>query len=170
MNFMNTSGDLAQLTDTIETQVCLLRQLATDLSDCRTAYAAMDLDAIYMHVESQTSLCGRLREAERARAAAWDAARAAFQVEFPGAANATVSGDLKQWIARVDPVLAERLRRALTEMALAEGQVRHFHRAHSVMLEGSRRTIDMLANALAIFAPMYAAPRQLPAKAEGSQP
>jgi len=169
MNAMNASADLAHLTDTIETQVRLLRELATDLAECRTAYAAMDLNAIYFHVEAQTSLCDRLREAEKARAIAWDAARSDFQADFPGSANATAGGDLKQWIATVDPALAERLRRALTEMALAEGQVRHLHRAHSVMLEGSRRTIGMLANALAIFAPMYAAPRKAPAKTEGAQ-
>lgn len=165
---MNAPSEIAQLTSTIETQVNLLRDLASDLADCRGAYAAMDLDAIYTHVEAQTSLCERLREAERARAAAWNAARSAFEVDFPGAPNGSVSGDLKSWITSVDPALAERLRRALTEMALAEGQVRHVHRAHAVMLEGSRRTIDMLANALAIFSPMYAVPRHGPAKTEGA--
>ncbi len=167
---MKTPSEIGQVTEAIETQVGLLRELASDLAACRTAYAAMDLEAIYAHVAAQTSLCERLREAEAARAAAWQSARGVLRLTPSGSPDTRYgSGELKTWIANVDPILAERLRRALTEMALAEGQVRHLHRAHAVMLEGSRRTIDMLANALAMFSPMYAAPRNLPPNAETRQ-
>lgn len=156
---MNTPREIVQLTDAVEVQVRLLRELASDLNACRGAYAAMDLDAIYRHVASQTSLCERLRQVDLERAAAWRAAHAALRPQANGRAGADASADLKDWIASVDTGLAERLRRALTDMAIAEGQVRHLHRAHAVMLEGSRRTIEMLANALAMFSPTYAAPR-----------
>jgi hypothetical protein len=166
---MNTPTEIVQLTDAVEAQVRLLRELAGDLSECRTAYAAMDLDGIYAHVAAQTSLCERLCEAEKARAAAWQAVCVALRAHSNGAGSRDVGAGLQEWISRIDPAIAERLRRALTEMALAEGQVRHLHRAHAVMLEGSRRTIDMLANALAMFSPMYAAPRSAPPNLEARQ-
>jgi len=166
---MNTPSEIVQLTDAVEAQVRLLGELAGDLSDCRRAYAAMDLDAIYAHVAAQTSLCDRLRQAEASRAAAWQAVCVALRAHSNGSGARDVGAGLQEWIANVDPALAHRLRRALTEMALAEGQVRHLHRTHAVMLEGSRRTIDMLANALAMFSPMYAAPRSAPPNLEARQ-
>lgn len=166
---MNTPFEIVQLTDAVEAQVRLLGELAGDLSSCRRAYAAMDLDAIYAHVAAQTSLCHRLLEAEAGRAAAWQAVCVALRAHSNGSATQDMGTGLQKWLVTVDPVLAERLRRALTEMALAEGQVRHLHRAHAVMLEGSRRTIDMLANALAMFSPMYAAPRNAPPSLEARQ-
>jgi hypothetical protein len=167
---MTTPTEFAQLTETIEAQARLLRELASDLSESQSAYVAMNLEAIYSHAAAQTELCERLRGAERARASAWRAARAALPMDLSDAETGRAGSELKNWIAESDPALAERLRRALTDMALAEGQVRHLHQAHTVMLEGSRRTIQMLANALTIFSPMYAAPRNAAPGAQAGRP
>ncbi|MGH9738529.1 MAG: hypothetical protein ACRD4X_08055 [Candidatus Acidiferrales bacterium] len=155
---MSAVVETAQLAEAIEAQSRLMRKLANEMEESRTAYIAMNLEAIYGHVTAQTELCERLSEADRARAAASQALRAALPAELWTEGNA-LPDDLNRWFATIDPASAERLRHAITDMALAEGQARHLHRAHAVMLEGSRRTIQMLANALTTFSPFYSAPQ-----------
>lgn len=155
---MSAVVETAQLAEAIEAQSRLLRQLTKEMEESRTAYIAMNLEAIYGHVAAQTELCERLSEADRARAAASQALREALPQELRAEGDA-LPGDLNRWFATIDPASAEKLRHAITDMALAEGQARHLHRAHAVMLEGSRRTIQMLANALTTFSPFYSAPQ-----------
>jgi hypothetical protein len=49
----------------------------------------------------------------------------------------------------------------LVELAVAEGEVRHVNHVHSVLLDGARRTLHVLSNAMATLSPMYAPPSVL---------
>ncbi len=63
--------ETSNLVAAIEKQTALFRELEVALQASRTAYKARNLELIYIHLDSQTTLCARLRElqAEAARAA-----------------------------------------------------------------------------------------------------
>lgn len=148
---MNPNLQTVSLAGTLEKQLHLLRELSGELMACRTAYVKMDLDAIYQHIASQSALCDQLRQVEGERQSAWRAACVGCGVD-PSA------GDLAALLTRLDPCSATRIREIVTELALAEGELRHLNRAQMVLVEGSRRTLGILANVLSSFAPMYARP------------
>ncbi|MBZ5503160.1 MAG: hypothetical protein LAN59_13140 [Acidobacteriia bacterium] len=152
---MTMRPEILYLVEVLERQLSLIRELASDLIACRASYVAMDLDGIYQHVAVQDALCEKLRQAAAQRSIAWQSAAAAMGLSSAGDAPGT-------WIASLDPELAARLRRVLTELALTEGQVRHLNQVHLTVVEGSRRTLSVLANALAAFAPIYAPPAATP--------
>jgi len=140
-----------KLTETIERELRLLRELAGDLIACRTAFVGMDLDAMYGYIGKQASLCERLKAAGQERVQAWNE-------EFAGRRQPADEKDLRCWIESLEPATGRRVKELLTELALAEGEVRNLNRVHTQFLDGSRRTLNVLANALAIFAPTYAQP------------
>jgi hypothetical protein len=145
------SPEIASLTDTIERELGLLRELAGDLIACRAAFTGMDLDAIYVHIAKQAMLCQKLQKAEEERIKAWQEGAA-------HAGNLTPGGDLRAWIQSLDPPVALRLRALLTELVVAEGEVRNLNRVHTLLIDGSRKTLNVLTNALASFSPTYTAP------------
>jgi hypothetical protein len=49
--------------------------------------------------------------------------------------------------------------RTLTSLAIAEADVRHMNHAHSVLLQGTCRTLKVMSNAFAGMAPTYLPPR-----------
>jgi hypothetical protein len=139
------------LTETIERELSLLRELAGDLIACRSAFVGMDIEAIYAHIGRQAKLCEKLRLAGQERASAW-------QAEFKPSMKPQGNKDIRSWIKSLDPAVGQRMRELLTELALAEGEVRNLNRVHTLFLEGSRRTLNVMANALAVFAPTYTPP------------
>ena len=145
------SPEIANLTDTIERELNLLRELAGDLIACRTAFTGMDLDAIHMHVAKQAMLCEKLQKVEAERATAWQTGAQRGGLPTPG-------GAVRAWIQSLDPPVAARLRELLTELVVAEGEVRNLNRVHTLLIDGSRKTLNVLTNALAAFNPTYAAP------------
>lgn len=154
-----TQPDTTRLTEMIEARARLLRELASDMEAARCAYAAMDLEAIYGHVAAQRAICEQLQDLERNRNETAG--------DMHGAAQAglrTTKGDEKgaraMSLSAGDPALAQRLRRALAEMAAAERQARQTHRAHVLILEGTRRTIQTMSNALMMFSAVYSRPPQ----------
>jgi hypothetical protein len=159
-------AEIAKLTRTIQEELGLLRELAGDLMACRQAFTGMDLDSIYTHVAKQATLCEKLQVVGQERAAAWKA-------EFAGRSHPANETDLRVWLASLDPEIGRHMRELLTELALAEGEVRNLNHVHTLFLNGSRRTLNVLANALAAFSPTYAPPqatKALTGTAVGTRP
>jgi hypothetical protein len=150
---MTTQTELAfgRLTDMLESRLSLLRELARELVVCRRAYVAMDLEAIYGHIERQSAACRDLREAEESRSRAWQAVSATLE-------ESSTDRDLETSIETLRPDMAAHLRRVLSESALAEDEIRHLNQANTVLIDGSRRTLNVLANVLVAFSPTYARP------------
>jgi len=148
--------EMASFKEVLERQLTLLRALANELLVCRDAYVSMNLEAIYSHLAKQISLCDELRRVEADRSAAWRAASS------QGASNATelpaVDRELNSWMAALEPEVTASVRRLLKELELVEGQVRHLNRVQMVLLDGSRRTLNILSNALGAFSATYARP------------
>lgn len=148
---MTMLPELATLLAALEYQLKLLRQLGAELAACRPAFGTMDLEAIYSHISSQSAICEKLQKVEEERASSWQAASSRFGLP-------SINGDLLAWAGSLEPEIADRFRRVLTELALAEAEVRHLNQIHTVLLDGSRRTLNVLANALSAFSPTYTLP------------
>ena len=123
-----------------ERQLLLLRELVRDLLLCRTDYASMSLEEIYWHLAEQASLCDQFRriQIELARA-------------FLEAGQESTAGEnqINDWMSEVGSEIGRSLQRVLTEIALTEGHSRHLNRVQETLLDGSRRTLNLLANAVA---------------------
>jgi hypothetical protein len=148
---MNSSVEAAALLNILERQLRLFRELSGDLVACRTAYVAMNLDAIYRHIATQTAICDQLRQVNNERQVAWRVISAACEVD-PDA------GDLRELTLRIDPKIGEVMCDVMTKLALAEGELRNLNRTHTALIEGSRRTLAILGNVLASFSPTYLRP------------
>lgn len=148
---MNAGIEAASLLGTLEKQLRLLHELSSELVASRAAYVKMDLDAIYQHIAVQTALCDQLHHLEEERKVAWRAACTASGLD-------PEAGDIRALIGTLEPDGRARMRDAVTKLALAEGELRHLNRAHTVLVEGSRRTLAILGNVLASFAPTYSRP------------
>jgi FlgN protein len=148
---MSPQPEVAHLVETLERQLRLLRELSGELTACRPALTAMDLDGIYSHIARQLYLCEQVRQTEQERHAAWQ--EAAKTLGRPAA-----DGDLRTWMKRLEPADAGELSRVFTAMALAEGEIREQNRVHSLFIEGTRRTLQVLSNALATLSPTYTLP------------
>lgn len=145
---MSSPIEAAGLLGILEKQLRLFRELSGDLLACRTAYVTMNLDAIYQHIATQSAICDQLRQIDRERKVAWCAACAASGID-PDIV------DLCELTMRIDPKIGETMRDVVTKLALAEGELRNLNRAHTVLIDGSRRTLAILGNVLASFSPTY---------------
>ena len=148
-------NEMHQLVSTFERQLSLLTELEHELVACRAAFTGMDIDKIYGHLAKQAMLCEKLREVKAENAVAWQAASQIVPLPAEGI-------DLAALIKTLEPSLANRLRQILTKLALAEGNVRHLNHVHQVYIDGSRRTLNILSNALASATPTYQAPSRPP--------
>jgi|SRR5215831_8015176 len=151
MNASVEFSGIPSLAGTLERQLRLLRELSGDLTECRKAYVDMDIEAIYRHIATQSLLCDQLHQSEVERTAAWRAICESLDLD-PEAVNARVV------LESLEPQGAAQIREILTALALAEGELRHLNRAQTVLVEGSRRTLSVLANVLGSFAPIYGRP------------
>jgi flagellar FlgN protein len=147
--------EAASLLGTLEKQLHIFHELSSDLVASRSAYIKMDLDRMYQHIAMQSALCDHLRQLEADRKTAWLALCAAMAMD-------PETSDLPSLIARLDPKIGASMREVITKLVLAEGELRHLNRAHSLLIDGSRRTLSMLGNILASFAPTYTRPTALP--------
>ena len=148
---MSAALGTASLIGVLDEQLHLLRELSAELNASRSAYVSMDIDKMYQHIAAQTAICNQLRETEEERKARWREICEACAVPVENTSISFLA-------AGMDPAEAAKLRKVVTELALAEGDLRNLNRAHSVLIEGSRRTLNILANVLASFAPMYSRP------------
>lgn len=145
--------DTTELGNSIRRELLLLRDLAGDLIACRKAFTGSDLDRIYEHISRQADLSDKLAIAQKDRLRVWNSIAVP-----PVNGSDPEEPNLRSSMDSLDPQTAAHLRSLLTELALAEGEVRNLNRVHSVLLDGSRRTLNILSNVLAAFAPTYPQP------------
>jgi hypothetical protein len=145
--------NLSELGESIRRELVLLRDLSADLIASRKAFVGSDLERIYEHISRQAALSEKLTAAQQNRLKAFHAL-SADSPDSLAAPNST----LRSAMDALDAPTAAYLRGLLTELALAEGEVRNLNRVHSLLLDGSRRTLNILSNALAAFAPTYSQP------------
>jgi hypothetical protein len=148
------SEEIVKLTCALERKLTVIHELTAELSACRAALVGMDLETIYVHIERQTALCEQLRAAEMERQEAWQAVSASAQ-------EPVNDGTLSSWIRSLEPESGARLRKVLTGLAVAEGEMRHVSRVHTILLDGTQRTLKVLANAMGTLSPLYAPPPPL---------
>ena len=141
----------------LETQLDLSRKLKTEIAESRAAYAAWDLDAIYRHIGAQAVLCLQLQNNSEAMRPGHEPPAA------PG-------GDIVQVVTRPGARDGSRVSELLAELAAVQREIRELNCEQTIIVEGSRRTLHMMANALATFSPMYNRPvaRPFPAPARPS--
>jgi flagellar FlgN protein len=146
------SPEIVKLTEVLERKLKLLHELSEELTACRHAFVTMDLESIYLHIDAQTNTCEKLKRVEIERAAVWSALSTSRNEPANG-------GTLSSWIKSLDAEAGNRLRRVLTALAVAEGEIRHLNHSHSVLLDGTKRTLNILSNAMATLSPIYGPPR-----------
>jgi len=124
--------ETSKLIAAIDEQTTLFRELEHVLQASRSAYAARNLDLIYIHLAKQTALCQELRklQAETERAA---------QAAFPSTNPSLLDGP-----AGFSPAL----RKAFLELAGAQQGVRRMNAEQQAFLAGSLRTLRVMNNAL----------------------
>jgi hypothetical protein len=151
----------SSLVHTLERKLNVLKELHSELNACREAYVTMNLDKIYGHVATQQIICEKLKALVAEQNADWRALHpqeAAGELTHDGA-------ELRTFLESLDPALAQRMSRALTNLAIVEADIRHMNHAHSVLVQGTCRTLHIMSNAYAGMAPTYLPPKS--AKASG---
>lgn len=119
-----------------ENQLRLSVELRAELVASRAAFASRNLDAIYRHIGAQSLICMQLQQGGEGKRAG--------QIP-PGIAPRE---------ARRDP----RAQKLLLELAAVQRDIRHLNCEQLVWINGTLRTLRMLANAWAGFSPTYARP------------
>jgi len=135
-------------------ELSLVRDLVHDLVACRKAFIKMDLEEIHTHVAKQAALCEDLRRTRAERAESW-------QTTFPGAGQSSAEQGLRVGLTDLDPALASRIREVITQLSLAENEIRNLNQVHRCMLAGSKRTLNVLTNALLGLLPTYTLPQAI---------
>jgi hypothetical protein len=148
---MNASPETMNLLAVLDKQLHCVQELSAELLAGRKAFVTMEVEVVYRHVAAQTALCDNLRTLDERRKEAWQTTCATMGID-------TVSASLGSLISRLDPRIGARIRDVVTKLALAEGELRHLNRANTILIEGSRRTLTILGNLLASFAPTYSSP------------
>ncbi|HTV59242.1 MAG TPA: hypothetical protein VMJ93_10255 [Verrucomicrobiae bacterium] len=143
--------DFTQLQILTERHLQLLHEAIAELAGSRPALTSMDLDGIYSHIARQTFLCQRLDEIRRERAAVSHTISQALP-------SSSGPPDLVSRIRAFDQSAAERLEDLHHGIAVAERELRHQNRVHALLIDGTRRTLAILANALATISPTYSFP------------
>jgi hypothetical protein len=142
----------------LETQLDLSRKLKLKIAEARAAYAAWDLDAIYRHIGAQAVLCLHLQNSSEAMRLGHE------PPAVPG------GGDAMQGATQSDARNDARARELLAELAAVQREIRELNSEQTIVVEGWRRTLHMMGNALATFSPTYNRPpaRPFPAPARPS--
>jgi hypothetical protein len=133
----------------LETQLDLSRKLKLEIAESRAAYAAWDLDAIYRHIGAQAVLCLQLQNNSEAMRPGHEPPAA------PG-------GDAVRVAAKPDARDGSRVSKLLAELAAVQREIRKLNCEQTIIVDGSRRTLHMMANALATFSPTYDRPSARP--------
>jgi hypothetical protein len=146
------SVEITRLTDILERKLRFLHELGEELNACRGAFVSMNLEAIYLHIDAQANICQKLQIVEQERTTVWIALSISRDEPKNG-------GTLSSWIKSLEAETGNRLRRVLTALAVAEGEIRHLNHSHTVLLDGTKRTLNILSNAMATLSPIYGPPR-----------
>jgi hypothetical protein len=140
-----------EFSDHLQTRLHLSRELKQDLIASRQAYASRNLELIYQHVGTQAFLCKELARC--------------------GEANYLRQGQsANPAAAAVEVRLETPERNLLAELASLEQEIREIHCELLVLINGSLRTFNMIANAWATFFPTYGRPDMPPMAEMQAQP
>jgi hypothetical protein len=126
--------------DQLEQQLRLSLELRLELVAGRAAILARDLHEIYRHIGAQTLLCIQLQQGGEAKRA--------------GQHSAGIPAGAAARERRFGP----RVQKLLLELAEVGQEIRRLNTEQIVLINGSRRTLRMIANARASFSPIYARP------------
>ena len=134
----------------LETQLDLSRKLKLEIAEARAAYAAWDLDAIYRHIGAQAVLCLELQNNSEAMRPGHE----------PSATRG--GGDVAQGATQPGARNDARARELFAELAAVQREIRELNSEQTILVEGWRRTLHMMANALTNFSPTYSRPSARP--------
>lgn len=154
-----------QFIESLERHLGLLRELAAEMNSARAALASMNLEGIHEHNARQCELCERLRHEETSRERAPRAATAEV--------NSSASGEeIRVWLRTLDAPASQRIRKMLRELAAAADEIRELNCVQTRLIQGTRRTLHVMNNAYASFAPTYSLPQPMApsANAQEAQP
>ncbi len=142
----------------LETQLDLSRKLKLEIAESRAAYAAWDLDAIYRHIGAQAVLCLHLQNNSEAMRPGQEPPAG------PG------GGDVAQGATKPGARNDARARELFAELAAVQREISELNSEQTIVVEGWRRTLRMMANALATFLPTYNRPSARPFSAARPSP
>ncbi|MGH9757982.1 MAG: hypothetical protein ACRD4M_09610 [Candidatus Acidiferrales bacterium] len=148
-----------QFIETLERHLGLLRELAGEMHQARAALASMNLEGIYEHNARQSDLCERLR-VEQAHP---HRAQGVASVDVKPSAGGE---ELRGWLASLDAPTSRRIRNMLRELAATANEIREMNCVQTRLIQGTRRTLHVMGNAFASFAPTYTLPQPLAHSAE----
>lgn len=137
---------LGNLQASLKSYLRLLQELVSELISSRPYLFAMNLDAVYLHVERELYLCHQLQQVRLECAAACGSV--AQLLDVPPDLNRVLAS-----IHHQDEALARTLTSLYTEIHRAESQVDIENRIHGLLINGTRRTLAVLANAFASVCP-----------------
>jgi len=140
---------------TIEQQLILLREFADEVLLCREKCSHMDLNEIYARISKQVWLCDQLRHLEKYLSR--PVTRSSFEEQ------------LDSWMGAIGLELTESLDGMLAQLSVTEGQAQNVHRVQKVLADGTRRTLNILTNAVAMLSMVYLQPHATNHKQSASQ-
>ena len=71
------------------------------------------------------------------------------------------AGDFRGWLDNLDAEASQRIRRMLLDLTASANEIREMNRVQTRLIQGTRRTLHVLGNALASLAPTYSMPAPL---------
>jgi hypothetical protein len=129
----------------LEKRLSLLQMLAQQFVDCRKDFISMDLDGMYARISEQENLCRQIQGLHPAIDLLQQTCMKQLRLKRPDEANAAENA---AW--------AERLRRVMQDLGVAQAEVGRLNQIHAGYLQRSRRTIHVLMNSLGLCAVTYA--------------
>lgn len=143
-----------QFIESLERHLGLLHELAGEMHLARAALASMNLEGIYEHNARQSELCERLRLEQAHRDRAQGPASAGVKTSPSGE-------ELRGWLSSLDAQASQRIRKMLRELAAAANEIREMNRVQTRLIQGTRRTLYVMGNTFASFAPTYSLPQPM---------
>lgn len=144
-----------QFIESLERHLGLLRELAREMHQARAALASMNLEGIYEHNARQSELCERLHLEQQVHP---QSAQASASVDVKTYAS---EEDLRGWVSSLDSQASQRIGKLLRELAAAANEIREMNRVQARLIQGTRRTLHVMGNAFASFAPTYSLPQPM---------
>ena len=146
----------------LERRLSCLQLLVRELTDCRAAYVALDLERIHKHIFLQAALSERLRELERECCEA-------IPLLVAGLRAADQAQDSHPAAAETPNEVEARVLRLVEENDSAASELRRLNAIQRRFVDGTRATFDALARAFLASGPTYSHPA-LPPRIERADP
>ncbi len=143
--------EVQQYLELLERRLAILRMLATDLDESRSAYVTLDLRAMHQHISRQENLCSEIRML--------DTELQNMKEKLRGlVAAGEMPSTLSELEAQLDPMSAAKLHLLMGGLKTIQADVHRLSRVHSELLRRSRRSVNVLLNFLAHYSGTYPLP------------